>query len=60
MEHWWNDTDRKTKVLVGKPVPVQICPLRIPHRLGCDWTWAFVVRGQWVSVCFMAQPRTWD
>jgi len=59
MEHWWNDTDRKTKVLVGKPVPVQICPLHIPHRLACDWTWAFVLRGQWVSVCFMAQPCTW-
>jgi hypothetical protein len=36
MEHWWNDTDRKTKVLGGKPIPVPLCPLQVPHGLAWD------------------------
>jgi hypothetical protein len=47
VEWYWQET----KVLVGKPAPVQLGPLHVPHRLTCDWTWAFVVRDQWVSVC---------
>jgi len=31
-----NDTDRKTKVLGGKPVPVPLCPLQIPCKLAWD------------------------
>jgi hypothetical protein len=31
MEHQWNDTDGKAKVLRLKPVPVLICPPQIPH-----------------------------
>ena len=41
MEHWWNDTNRKTNVLEGETVSVQLCSLHIPHRLACDWTWHF-------------------
>jgi hypothetical protein len=41
-EPWWNDTDRKTKELGEKPVPVPLCPPHMPHGL----IWAFAVRGQ--------------
>jgi hypothetical protein len=28
-EFWWNDTDRKTEVLLEKPAPVPLYPLQI-------------------------------
>jgi hypothetical protein len=29
----WNDTNRKTKELKERPVPVPLCPQQIPHGL---------------------------
>jgi hypothetical protein len=36
MEHWWNDTERKTEVLREEPVPVLLCPPQIQHGPACD------------------------
>jgi len=33
MEHWWNDTDGKTEVLVEKPVSVPLCPPQISRGI---------------------------
>jgi len=32
-EYWLKDTDRTTKLLGEKPVPVPLCPPQIPHGL---------------------------
>ena len=45
-EHWWNDRQRKTKVLEEKPVPVPLCPPQIPHGQARDRTMASVARSQ--------------
>jgi hypothetical protein len=47
MEQWWNDTDRKkTKyVLKEKPVPVPLCPPKIPHGLALETTQTSAVTG---------------
>jgi len=36
MEHRWNDTDGKSKVLGEKPVSVTLCPPQISHGLAWD------------------------
>ena len=39
-QHWWNDNDRgETHVLGEKPVPVLLCPPKIPHELDGDRIW---------------------
>ena len=42
VDHWWNVSNRKTKVLGENPVPLPLCPSQIQHRL--VWDWASVVR----------------
>jgi len=46
MEHWWNDIERKTKVLGGKPTPVLLSPLQIPNELIWDWTRTSILGGR--------------
>jgi hypothetical protein len=41
----WNDTDRGTDELCGKPVPVPQCPPQIPHGLTRARTLTSAVRG---------------
>jgi len=36
MDHWQNDTDRKTEVLGGTPVGVQLCLPQVPCGLAWD------------------------
>ena len=39
-QHWWNDNDGgKPHVLGENPVPVLLCPPKIPHALDVDRTW---------------------
>jgi len=39
MKLWWNFYEGgKTKVLGGKPVPVQLCSPQIQHGMACDRT----------------------
>jgi len=33
MGHWWHDTDRKNKVILKRPVPLQPSPPQILHKL---------------------------
>jgi len=33
MEHWWNDTGSKTKLLRNKPLLMPFCPPQIPCGL---------------------------
>jgi hypothetical protein len=48
MEQKCNGTCKgETKVLGGKPSPVTLYPLQIPHRVAWDWTDAFAVTGHW-------------
>jgi hypothetical protein len=49
--------DGKTEDLREKPVPVPLCPPQIPHGLAWVWTWASGVRGWWLTVRAMAQPK---
>jgi hypothetical protein len=53
LDEWiWNNREMrlkwKSKELWDRPVPVPICPLKIPHGLPCKQTWASVVKSwQW-------------
>ena len=38
VEHLWNDTDGKIKVLWVKPSPVPLSAPQIPHYADWDWT----------------------
>jgi hypothetical protein len=33
MEHWWSDTDGKTKIFEESPVPVPLCPPQILYNI---------------------------
>jgi len=46
----------KTELLGGKPVPMQICPPQIPHRLTRMRTQAYTVRGRQLTAWVMARP----
>jgi hypothetical protein len=52
MEHWGNDTDRKTELLPEEPVPVLLCPPQIPHRSACGL-------GLQISIKCLAVPSTY-
>jgi hypothetical protein len=41
----------KTGKLREKQVRMQICPPQIPYRLPWAWTWALLVRSQWIITC---------
>jgi len=47
MEHWWNHATGKTKSILGKPVPMSLCPPKIPHELAWDRHHTSIVRSHW-------------
>jgi hypothetical protein len=53
-EQWWNDTDSGKPNNWEKPVPVPLCPPKIPHGLIWVWTWASVVRDWWLTAWAMS------
>jgi len=50
VEWYWQ---RKTKVFREKVVSLPLQSQQIPCGLAKDWTWAYVVRGQWLTMWIM-------
>jgi hypothetical protein len=46
MERWWKDTEGKTEVVEGKPIPMPVYSSQIAHGLTWDLTRASVLRDQ--------------